>query len=105
LIAKGPAVFTLNKELKSQESKVEIDGDAAGNLVLSGEVFPSNIDCLVKGSLNGSPGVISNRSFSDSLKFLVEGAIIGSSILDGYTGFGDSCDASPSVLVVNCDGP
>jgi len=49
LIAKGSGVFILNGEVKSQETTVAIDGDAAGNIWLTGEVFPSNIEYLVKG--------------------------------------------------------
>jgi len=97
-------VFILNGEVRSQETTVAIDGDAAGNIRLTGEVFPSNFEYLVTGSLSDSPSVIANSSFSDSLKLLVDGEIFGSPMIDGGAGGDiDSCDASPGVLVVNCD--
>ncbi len=65
---------------------MEVDGDAAGDIRLTGEVFPSNIEYLVKGSLSGSPSIIANSSFSDSLKLLVDGKIFGSPMIDGGLG-------------------
>lgn len=105
LVATGPALFTVNGAVTSGQIKVEIDGNAAGSMQLTGAAFAAaNIEYIVKGSLTGSPGVIGSP-FDDSLKLLVDGALLAGSvpILDGGLGM-DSCDATPipGVTVLNC---
>ncbi|MBE9551105.1 MAG: hypothetical protein IMF13_03560, partial [Proteobacteria bacterium] len=102
LVATGPAMFTVNGGVASEQIKVEIDGDAAGSIQLTGAAF-ANLEYIVKGSLTGSPGVFGSP-FDDSLKLLVDGALLAGSapILDGGAGI-DSCDASPGVIVLNCE--
>lgn len=107
LVAKGPALFTVNGVVSAQDVKVETDGDARGDLVVGGILAANKIEYKVKGSFAGSPylsgssvkveiegdaegdAVLEGRLGSDNLEFAVKGSLAGSPRVLGKT-FGDS---------------
>ncbi|MDJ0942882.1 MAG: hypothetical protein QNJ30_05440 [Kiloniellales bacterium] len=105
LVAKGPALFVINGRVSGEVLDdiltAEIDGAAAGALVLSGDSGNDSVSYLAKAELSGAPRVLGGSN-EDSLKLLVEGPLDGTPLLDGGAFF-DSCDASPGVQVINCE--
>lgn len=105
LVAVGPALFAVSGSVDggvgADGLAAEIDGDAAGTLVLDGSAGDDSVEYVAKGNLNGSPRMLGGSN-SDSVKLLAEGAVTGSPLVDGGA-FTDSCDASAGVTVQNCE--
>jgi hypothetical protein len=92
----------VNGSAMNEEFSVELDArQTSGTLSIPARNGNDKIAVLVKGA-STLTGVINGNEADDEVKVFVEGSNAGRLVLNGGPGQ-DTCDASPGVVVQNCE--
>jgi hypothetical protein len=81
--------------------KLELEGNAAGSLLVNASTGDDSAELVVKGAYTGSVQLLGSTG-NDSLKVLVDGPFAGGAVIDGSTG-SDSCSGPAGAFIRNCE--